>query len=93
MTGNDASAFSIPEEIDYSVPFDFLSFAEGDNIAHSSLNDNKSISPKIDGTYFAGRVDTDIFLERENKQLKNKDHIDYKYDKDLKIENVMSKLI
>ena len=40
---------------------------------------------------FAGRVDSDIFLEHENEHLKKNDYIDYNYDKDLKIDNVMSK--
>ena len=85
--------FSIPEEMDYSVPFDFLSSAEGDSLAPNSLNDDNSTSPKMDDANFAGRVDSDIFLERENEHLKNNDHIDYKYDKDLKIDNVISKMI
>ena len=79
--------------MDFSVPFDFLSSAEGDSLAPNSFNDNNSIIPKIDDTNFAGGVDSDIFLERENEHLKNNDHIDYKYDKDLKNDNVMSKLI
>ena len=47
----------------------------------------------MDDANLAGRVDSDIFLQRENEHLKNNDHIDYKYEKDLKIDNVMSKLI
>lgn len=93
IASNDAFAFSIPEEMDYSVPFDFLSSAEDDSLdINNSLNENKSIGPKIDDTYLTGKVDSDIFIERENALFKNNDHIDYAYDKDLKNEDVLSKM-
>ncbi len=67
---NDAFSFSIPEEMDYSVPFDFLSSVEDSSIDLDNFpNDNKSIDPKINYTYsFAGKVDSDMLLEGENEQ-------------------------
>jgi hypothetical protein len=93
IINNSAFSFSIPEEMDYSIPFDFLSSAEGDSLTPNSINDYNNTSPKMDDANFAGRVDSDIFLQRENEHLKNNDHIDYKYEKDRNIDNVMSKLI
>ena len=92
---NDAFSFSIPEEIDYSVPFDFLTSIEDSSIDLDNFpNDNKSMDPKINYTYsFAGKVDSDMLLEGENEKLKNIDNNDYEYDKDLKNDNVLSKLI
>ena len=93
IINNNAFSFSIPEEMDYSAPFNFLSSGEGDSLTPNSLNDDNSTSPKMDDANLAGRVDSDIFLQHENEHLKNNDHTDYKYEKDLKIDNVMSKLI
>ncbi len=92
---NDAFSFSIPEEMDYSVPFDFLSPMEDSSLdLYDFPNDNKSIESTIDDTYFfAGKVDSDIFVERDNELLKNNDHNDYEYDKDLKNDNISSELI
>ena len=92
---NDAFSFSIPEGMDYSIPFDFLTSIEDSSIDLNNFpNDNKSIDPKINYTYsFAGKVDSDMLLEGENEGLKNKDHNDYEYDKDLKNDNDLSKLI
>ncbi len=93
IASNDAFAFSIPEEMDYSVPFDFLSSAEDDSLdINNSLNQNKSISPKVDNTYLTGSVDSDIFIERENARVKNNDPMDYAFDKDLKNDDVLSKV-
>lgn len=93
IINNNAFSFSIPEEMDYSAPFNFLSSGEGDSLAPNSLNDDNSTSPKMDDANLAGRVDSDIFLQHENEHLKNNDHTDYQYDKDLKIDNVISKMI
>ncbi|TVP40410.1 polysaccharide deacetylase family protein [Candidatus Nitrosocosmicus arcticus] len=93
IASNDAFGYSIPEEMDYSVPFDFLSSAEDDSLdVNNSLNETKSIGPKIDDTYLAGEVDSDIFIERETARVKNNDHSYYAYDKDLENENALSKL-
>ncbi len=93
IINNNAFSFSIPEEMDYSVPLNFLSSGVGDSLAPNSLNDDNNTSPKMDDANFAGRVYSDIFLQRENEHLKNNDHTDYQYDKDLKIDNVISKMI
>jgi len=93
VASNDAFTFSIPEEMDYSVPFDFLSSAEDDSLdVNNSPNENRSIGPQKEDTYFTGKVDSDIFIEHENALVKNSDHTDYANDKDWKNENILSKL-
>lgn len=88
ITSNDAFTYSIPEEMDYSVPFDFQLFGEDDNLnIINSPNENRSIGPKIDNKDFTGKVDSDIFLEREKALAKNNADTHFAYDKDLKNEN------
>lgn len=93
ITGNDAYAFSIPEEMDYSVPFDFLSSSEDETMEFDKpLDPSKSIAPETEDTYFAGQVDTDIFIERENTLVKNNDENHNPYEKDLNNENILNKI-
>jgi peptidoglycan/xylan/chitin deacetylase (PgdA/CDA1 family) len=92
ITLNDASAFSIPEEMDYSVPFDFLSSAEDDMEFDKPLNESKSMVPEIDDAYFAGKVDSDIFIERENALARNNDENHNQYENDMNNENILNKM-
>ena len=52
IINNNAFSFSIPEEMDYSAPFNFLSSGEGDSLTPNSLNDDNSTSPKMDDAKF-----------------------------------------
>lgn len=92
ITLNDASAFSIPEEMDYSVPFDFLSSVEDDMEFDKPLNESKSMVPEIDNAYYAGKVDSDIFIERENALAKNNDENHNQYENDMNNENILNKM-
>lgn len=93
ITVNDAYAFSIPEEMDYSVPFDFLSSSEDETMEFDKpLDPSKSIAPETEDTYFAGQVDTDIFIERENTLVKNSDENHSPYEKDLNNENILNEI-
>jgi len=65
ILGNYVSIFSSAQEIDYSIPFDFLSSEEYSSDMDMFLDQNKDSESIADSAYFVDKIKPNILLENE----------------------------
>lgn len=75
ISGNNAFAFSISEEMDYSVPFDFLSSTDDTVDINDFWNENKTSTQHFEDGYLPGTLDSNMSAEyNEEDRLKTNDY-------------------
>ena len=79
---NDTSGFSLPEEMDYSVPFNFGSFSDL-TMDYSNLNEVTNSNKELDDLNLSENQRTDMTVETQSDHLQNNEHLDQKTNEKL----------
>ena len=79
---NDTSGFSLPEEMDYSVPFNFGSFSDL-TMDYSNLNEVTNSTKELYDLNLSENERTDMTVETQSDHLQNNEHLDQKTNEKL----------
>ncbi|WP_458743882.1 polysaccharide deacetylase family protein [Candidatus Nitrosocosmicus sp. T] len=74
---NDASGFSLPEEMDYSVPFNFGSFSDL-TMDYSNLDEVTNSTKELNDLNLSENGRTDMTVETQPDHIQNNEHLDQK---------------
>lgn len=81
---DDTSGFSLPEEMDYSVPFDFGSFSDLTN-DYSNLNEVTKATNEINDLDLSKNERPDMAVETQSNHIQNNEHLNQKAGEKLKV--------
>lgn len=86
---NDISGFSLPEEMDYSVPFNFGSFSDL-TMDYSSLNEVTNSTKELYDLNLSENERTDMTVETQSDHLQNNEHLDQKTNEKLGVSSPLN---